>query len=74
MAPERRLPPVPRQEAQTLIRALIRALMRALIRAATTTTAPGPNGAGAVGPAIGAGIGEAGEPPTGPLARQWRGS
>eukprot|EP00969_Alexandrium_andersonii_P012583 548179-Alexandrium_andersonii.AAC.1 len=39
--------------------------IRALIRA-TPPTAPGPNGAGAAGPAIGAGIGGAGETPTGP--------
>eukprot|EP00969_Alexandrium_andersonii_P057702 2542955-Alexandrium_andersonii.AAC.1 len=69
MVPERRLPTAPRRKAQTPDRAtLTRALIRAPIRAATTTTAPGPIGAGAVRPAIGAGIGGVGEPPTGPMA------
>eukprot|EP00969_Alexandrium_andersonii_P063903 2814942-Alexandrium_andersonii.AAC.1 len=65
MVPGLQLPTAPRPEAQRPTRAT---LVRALIRATTTTTALGPNGAGAVGPAFGAGAGGIGGPPTGPLA------
>eukprot|EP00969_Alexandrium_andersonii_P004723 204230-Alexandrium_andersonii.AAC.1 len=65
MVPELQFPPALRRRSQQSLRAV---LSRALIRATILTTAPGPNGAGAAGPAVGAGTGGAGEPPTGPMA------